>query len=428
MQLTVKNFSCIKEAKLRLAKLTVLTGPQASGKSVLSKLIYFSINKFIGYTFLPSETITLAEFKADIADEFKKMFPPVAWGDGNFSVVFEAGKLEIKISRRKKKTAPGRGRANDSVVIGFSKEFEDFFAERNDRIDRALAAVQKKTGHAAPQRELEVMWRVENILEGRLKDLLGEDYLQFQLFIPAGRSFFTSLGRAVVAFEQGGMLDPVTVQFGRIFTSIRDRPAQYFPSKEPPTRRDFRDLTMQKLFGGEVRFSRSREFEFVESEDGRKVPFSSLSSGQQELLPLWAALTRVANRQDDLVYLEEPEAHLFPSAQSTLIEYLASLVMASGKRMIITTHSPYVLAKLNNLMKAGDLSKRLGRTSVVKLNNIVDKSVQLPKGSVLAYAIQEGKLISIIDDGLVDGQYLDDVSGEISREFMSLLELESKSQ
>jgi predicted ATPase len=32
--LTVKNFSVIKEAKLELGKITVLIGPQASGKSL----------------------------------------------------------------------------------------------------------------------------------------------------------------------------------------------------------------------------------------------------------------------------------------------------------------------------------------------------------------------------------------------------------
>ncbi len=39
--LTVKNFSVIKEAKLEFAKITVLIGPQASGKSLLCRLAFF---------------------------------------------------------------------------------------------------------------------------------------------------------------------------------------------------------------------------------------------------------------------------------------------------------------------------------------------------------------------------------------------------
>jgi len=37
--LTVKNFGPIREAHLELGKVTVLIGPQASGKSVLVKVL-----------------------------------------------------------------------------------------------------------------------------------------------------------------------------------------------------------------------------------------------------------------------------------------------------------------------------------------------------------------------------------------------------
>ena len=40
-KLTVKNFSVIKDATLEFGKITVLIGPQASGKSLLCKLAYF---------------------------------------------------------------------------------------------------------------------------------------------------------------------------------------------------------------------------------------------------------------------------------------------------------------------------------------------------------------------------------------------------
>ncbi len=38
--LTVKNFSVINEAKLEFGKITVLIGPQSSGKSLLCKLAF----------------------------------------------------------------------------------------------------------------------------------------------------------------------------------------------------------------------------------------------------------------------------------------------------------------------------------------------------------------------------------------------------
>ena len=55
-------------------------------------------------------------------------------------------------------------------------------------------------------------------MENELKD----NYFHAQTFVPAGRSFFTSMGKAVTAFERGGLLDPVTVAFGRLFTALRE--------------------------------------------------------------------------------------------------------------------------------------------------------------------------------------------------------------
>ena len=40
-KLTVKNFSVIREAELEFGKITVLIGPQSSGKSLLCRLAHF---------------------------------------------------------------------------------------------------------------------------------------------------------------------------------------------------------------------------------------------------------------------------------------------------------------------------------------------------------------------------------------------------
>ena len=55
-----------------------------------------------------------------------------------------------------------------------------------------------------------------------------------------------------------------------------------------------------------------------------------------------------------LIYLEEPEAHVFPDTQKKLIDLFAW--MANDPILsfdwVITTHSPYILTAFNTLIEA----------------------------------------------------------------------------
>jgi len=74
-KLTVKNFSVIKEAELEFGKITVLIGPQSSGKSLLCKLAYFLGVEIPGFAV---ESIlnrdSWDEFLGTVIWEFKKWF------------------------------------------------------------------------------------------------------------------------------------------------------------------------------------------------------------------------------------------------------------------------------------------------------------------------------------------------------------------
>jgi len=196
---------------------------------------------------------------------------------------------------------------------------------------------------------------------------------------------------------------------------------------------------MNELFGGEIKFADDNEY--VEAKDGRKIPFSSLSSGQQELLPMWSLLDFFSEqdaygiirgrnsrqrRARDLIYIEEPEAHLFPSAQSILMDFLIGSIASdrSHRSLIITTHSPYIMSKLNVFLKAGQLARRKKRNQ--DINEIVPRECWLNADSLTASAIVDGRLVNLMEDGLIDGVYLDKISDEIASQYDMLLEIESE--
>jgi AAA ATPase-like protein len=150
-----------------------------------------------------------------------------------------------------------------------------------------------------------------------------------------------------------------------------------------------------------------------------------LSSGQQELLPLLVALDNFRFRERYRIYIEEPEAHLFPSAQSDLVDLLVYMGMGGhGRYIVVTTHSPYVLTRLNVLKKAALVTKKKPR-SIHKIQKILRGNMYVGLKGLAAYTIANKKVISVVGkDGLIDGDYLDSISGQLSREFNDLLEIE----
>ncbi len=74
------------------------------------------------------------------------------------------------------------------------------------------------------------------------------------------------------------------------------------------------------------------------------------SSMVSELAPLVLYLRRIVRRGDVLI-IEEPESHLHPAMQIEVIKWVASIVRA-GIRVVVTTHSDWVLDGLANIVQA----------------------------------------------------------------------------
>lgn len=417
-KLTVKSFSCITEAELDFQRLTVLIGPQASGKSVLCKLAYF----FIDALFYQIESINrgapIGDYINALHDRFCDWFPVKAWGGGKFELSFLAGSFGIAVSRK-----IYRKQLKDDFSLKLNEATREAY-EKNLR----WAEATKKKAKSEEDLTMSFNWRVYETIGKSVQALMGADAVSTQTFIPAGRSFFTSVGKALAAFEQGRMLDPLTIRFGRTYTAYKERQLKYLHRDERKSI-DRLSSAFAQILGGKLTIDGDREY--VVTPDGREMPLFALSSGQQELLPLVTILPMMSLNSGSnggrLIYIEEMEAHLFPAAQSKMVELLASMHSIRSHRLqtVLTTHSPYVLSKINNLLYAGRLGSRASASKRAAVEKIVPRESWLSVSNVAAYAIKNGVLHSIKDsDGFINGDYLDDVSGDIGREFASLQEVE----
>ena len=85
------------------------------------------------------------------------------------------------------------------------------------------------------------------------------------------------------------------------------------------------------------------------------MPLMNTSSMVSELAPVVLYLRHIVH-PGDLLIIEEPESHLHPAMQVEFVRQLAAVVKA-GVRILIATHSEWVLEELANLVRLHGLSE-----------------------------------------------------------------------
>ncbi len=81
----------------------------------------------------------------------------------------------------------------------------------------------------------------------------------------------------------------------------------------------------------------------VSGKDGKERDVFEVGSGVGQVLPVIAIC--LLAKPGEVVCIEEPEAHLHPSAQAYIADFLLSMA-ASGRQIIIETHSPNIIDRL----------------------------------------------------------------------------------
>ena len=141
------------------------------------------------------------------------------------------------------------------------------------------------------------------------------------------------------------------------------------------------------------------------------LPLHLASSSARGLVDLYFYLRHVAT-SDDLLLIDEPESHLDTRNQVLLARTLARMVGA-GVRVLITTHSDYLIKEINNLIMLHELPqeevhelRRLGYTS----DDALDRT------AVRAYVAQEHGLAECpVDRYGIDMPVFDETIDGINR-------------
>ena len=431
MRIYVRSFGVIKEVDYEVAKFSLFIGEQASGKSTLSKLVYYflhirdEVNEFILDSLRDQIRFNSLRVNLDkrLKKRFVEFFGPSVYGD-DLSIVFKySEKFEISLSVNKidhkyidfKISEPLYG-----VVIEIVRSNSAKFSKNYSRVKLFSNASMSYVGI-----EIE---KIQREITSRLNEMFGYEYEL--LFIPASRSILSVLSDQLQNIHPH-LLDFPMRKFIEKVTSTK----AFFLSDIEQIIKDKEMFELGKLWYPKINKAKKivdkiLKGRYVYDESGGKIVFSDkkyvkmsyASSGQQE--SIWIVLSlflAVLDRVDAMVFIEEPEAHLFPVAQKNMVDLIVFVANILSSRFYITTHSPYILSAINNCLYAGKLKK-----DKCEISSVFDIDMTLNVGDISVCMYENGCLKNIVDSelGLIDIAKIDECSKTINDEYSELEKLE----
>jgi hypothetical protein len=330
--LDINNFLSIKKFNWIIKPFNIITGDMASGKSLCMKLLYFFEDIFLTKILLsPYFSRRLFE-NGNFFDQLSKAFIDFfylkdnTWQSFYITYNFKANGSNFNISLK--------GDNNSEKKLSWEC---DYLKEHLAKWSSYFKSPE------TPDMAQEVRIRIYADIRHDFLDKLPIS----NMFVPASRAALAIVGGENILID----------------TFLKD-----FASNKRFLLSNF-DISLSKeladiLHVDNIKINPNDENDvMLVHKDGRTVPSLFSSSGQQELVYLLLLMEKLPEISFSYgrilsIFIEEPSAHLFPEEQKKLIERIVVLFQQEKEletRFFITTHSPYVLNSLNNILTKGAL-------------------------------------------------------------------------
>ena len=326
VEIAVKNFGPIAEANIDLRPLTVFVGPSNTGKTYFATLVYTLHDIFQEFDRLAKQkhprgfNVPAAELETTEA-AFKRSFDVGSVSDLIRLPDSAHGILEIslKVNEAHREKAPFSFRVQGSERIGLGRN--------------PLAELMLYSGQ---QINSEQCYYLPAARSGILQSHRIIASSLMERAVRSNRSEIPTLSSVVVDFmKQLPLYEESKESDGAIPTIAAALEGDVLAGK----------IIAKSMLSGYP------EFFYQPQGTAEEIRLNQTSSMVSELVPLVLFLRGLVQSCDILI-IEEPEAHLHPGAQADMAVILARLVRA-GVKVIITTHSDWLLQEIGNLVLEG---------------------------------------------------------------------------
>lgn len=447
-KIIIKNNGPVKEFEMEISRFNLLIGEQATGKSTIAKGIYFfrvlktNITNYLTqicdtglYNGKSQENMKFYEaIRHEQKDIFIQLFG-YSWDlDPDLEMTYYYTE-DVWVS-----VALHDGDRPGKKLIGV--EYSPEIMGQVTKLKKEVCEIARNGSSVITSLALakEERRRNHELVVRRVNEIFQDDRETY--YIPAGRSLLTVMSNSRAVMNSVTTLDLITENFMALIDNIRNnfsnglkRVHQYYPM--PDRKFDVNEMiawiiSMQK---GEYRYSSGRESLIIDGDEKHPVGINFASSGQQEILWLLNFLYVLMLRQENaFVIIEEPEAHIYPTLQKEVMEYIAMFGNMQSSAVFLTTHSPYILTAANNLFYAGAVAET-GQGQ--KVREVIDRRRIIKAGELSAYkllkACAEGgskKYVNLVNNEGMEmcTGLIDEVSSEINQIYTALYDIEIDEQ
>jgi len=357
-RLTVQDFGPVKSADIHVGDLTVLMGPQSSGKTYLAVLIHGlqrAIPQSVHFALFSGVTETLRE--AGIIGLVPKETLESKLAELNGSVVARlhelltrqlSGLFSSLLRSNFEFASPGDlirdGAKSASIAVEFSV---------GKRRVGQFSFTFGRDGEPAVAARIEQQWiqelgsSFENLVIVGSGGASGQGPWPFAIgsnFVPAERVLllpvFSQFLNLILALYRNVLIPGnVPGMIGQPAPELRQTLFDYL-----------QDVNGVLNVAGDILLPisgtlkvRNRTVVYADTKRSVDLPLARASSGVAQLAGLYLISERTG---DNLLVIEEPEINLHLDAQLPVGDYLASIPMTKGRPVVMTTHSQHLVERL----------------------------------------------------------------------------------
>jgi predicted ATP-dependent endonuclease of OLD family len=155
----------------------------------------------------------------------------------------------------------------------------------------------------------------------------------------------------------------------------------------------FADAIEKEILGGKVKISKEGEVEFSPNTIKRKGLEIHLAGSMVKSLSSLVFYFRHLAQKDDFIIIDEPELNLHPDNQIKIAKLIVRFINA-GFKVMISTHSDFIIRELNVLMMLKSWANKVVVDKLLKQYKYADNEL-LDFNKVGAYFFDSNKNIEI---------------------------------